>query len=251
MQTSATPSFVGSRIHFPHIIPDSIRNLCSLKLDPETSPGWRGGVVRGAVVGRAGWWGGSFLMYSVGRTGWAKWNFAKCCRNMSFRRLCKGVSVDNVALGRPRCLDMPFPERFRAACLDSVLRDASSGGFEYTYAILYCFSFDKVLWNIEDRLWLFTIVGNGDIHNKRWGDYSHCQPPFWRLGGRCSTSLEASRWHYTVAHKCKCSRLNRSKPWEYSVYVRRILVAVAVNYGSIRHRSEATASAGSSDTSTD
>ena len=28
-------------------------------------------------------------------------DFAKCCRRMSFRRLCKGVSVDNVALGRP------------------------------------------------------------------------------------------------------------------------------------------------------
>ena len=31
------------------------------------------------------------------------------------------------------------------ACLDSVLRDTSSERFEYTYAILYCFSFDKVL----------------------------------------------------------------------------------------------------------
>ncbi len=59
---------------------------------------------------------------------------------MSFRRLCKGVLLDNVALGWPRCLDMPFPERFRAACLDSVLRDVSPGGFEYTYAILYCLS---------------------------------------------------------------------------------------------------------------
>ena len=28
-------------------------------------------------------------------------DFAKCCRSMSFRRLCKGVSVDYVALGRP------------------------------------------------------------------------------------------------------------------------------------------------------
>jgi hypothetical protein len=34
-------------------------------------------------------------------------------------------------------------------------------------------------------------------------------------------------------------------------YVRRILVAVAVNYGLIRHRSEAADSVGGSDTSTD
>ena len=64
---------------------------------------------------------------------------------MSSRRLCKGVMVDNVALGRPRCRDMPFPAHFRAARLDSVLRDASSGAFEYPYAILYCCSIDKVL----------------------------------------------------------------------------------------------------------
>ena len=36
----------------------------------------------------------------------------------------------------------------------------------YTYAILYCFSIDKVWWNLEERLWLFTIEGNGDIHYK-------------------------------------------------------------------------------------
>ena len=34
--------------------------------------------------------------------------------------------VDNVALGRPRCRDMPFPAHFRAACLDSVSRNAYS-----------------------------------------------------------------------------------------------------------------------------
>jgi hypothetical protein len=31
--------------------------------------------------------------------------------------------------------------------------------------------------------------------------YSHCQPPFCELGGQRSPSLQASRWHYTVAHK--------------------------------------------------
>ncbi|MCI2108801.1 MAG: hypothetical protein LKK12_09655 [Bacteroidales bacterium] len=53
--------------------------------------------------------------------------------------------LDNVALGRSRCRDMPFPTHFCAACFDSVLRDTSSERFEYPYAILYCFSFDKVL----------------------------------------------------------------------------------------------------------
>ena len=64
-------------------------------------------------------------------------DFAKCCRSMSFRRLSKEALVDNVALGWPRCRDMPFPTHFCAACLDSVLRDASSERFEYTYAIIY------------------------------------------------------------------------------------------------------------------
>ena len=32
--------------------------------------------------------------------------------------------------------------------------------------------------------------------------YSHCQPPFWKPGGRRSPSLQASRWHYAVADKC-------------------------------------------------
>ena len=59
--------------------------------------------------------------------------------------LCKGVLVDNVALGRPRCRDMPSPTQFCAACLDRVLRDIYSERFEYTYAILYYFSIDKVL----------------------------------------------------------------------------------------------------------
>ena len=32
--------------------------------------------------------------------------------------------------------------------------------------------------------------------------YSHCQPPFWKPGVRRSPSLQASRWHYTLADKC-------------------------------------------------
>jgi hypothetical protein len=32
--------------------------------------------------------------------------------------------------------------------------------------------------------------------------YSHCRPPFCELGGQRSPSLQASRWHYTVADKC-------------------------------------------------
>jgi hypothetical protein len=63
----------------------------------------------------------------------------------SIAALCKGVLVDNVALGSPRCRDMPLSVRFRCACLDRVLRDTSSERFEYTYAILYYFSIDKVL----------------------------------------------------------------------------------------------------------
>ncbi|MEE3429894.1 MAG: hypothetical protein VZR34_03300, partial [Candidatus Cryptobacteroides sp.] len=70
---------------------------------------------------------------------------AKCCRSRAFWWLCKGVLLDNVALGWPRCRDTPFPTHFRAACLDSILRDTYSGGFEYPYAILYYFSIDKVL----------------------------------------------------------------------------------------------------------
>ncbi len=31
--------------------------------------------------------------------------------------------------------------------------------------------------------------------------YSHCQPWFWKSGGRRSPSLQAIRWHYAVAHK--------------------------------------------------
>ena len=66
-----------------------------------------------------------------------------CCLNGAAAH--KGKVGDNVVLGRPRCRDMPLSVRFRCACLDSILRDTSSGGFEYTYAILYYFSIDKVL----------------------------------------------------------------------------------------------------------
>ena len=79
-------------------------------------------------------------------------DFAKCCRSMSFRGVCKWGAVDNVPLGMPRCRDMPFPAHFCAACLDGVLRVTFSERFEYTYAIPYCFSIDKVWLNLEERL---------------------------------------------------------------------------------------------------
>ena len=69
---------------------------------------------------------------------WSCWmtgcDLAKCCRSVSLQRLCNGVLVDNVVLGRPRCRDMPFPTHLRVVCLDSVLRGASSRGFTYSYA---------------------------------------------------------------------------------------------------------------------
>ncbi|MCI5718934.1 MAG: hypothetical protein MR294_00740 [Bacteroidales bacterium] len=77
-------------------------------------------------------------------------DFAKCCRGRAFWWLCKGVLADNVALGRPRCRDTPFPAHFCAACLDSVLQDTASERFEYPYVILDCFRIDKVLWNLEE-----------------------------------------------------------------------------------------------------
>jgi hypothetical protein len=53
----------------------------------------------------------------------------KCVHTATvIRCLCKWVSIDNVALGRPRCRDTPFPTHFRAACLDSILRDTFSEG---------------------------------------------------------------------------------------------------------------------------
>ena len=32
--------------------------------------------------------------------------------------------------------------------------------------------------------------------------YPHCQPWFWKPGGRRSPSLQASLWHYAVADEC-------------------------------------------------
>jgi len=45
---------------------------------------------------------------------------------------------------------------------------------------------------------LATVIFITSVENT----YSHCQPPFWKPGGRRSPLLQASRWHYAVADEC-------------------------------------------------
>jgi hypothetical protein len=45
---------------------------------------------------------------------------------------------------------------------------------------------------------LATVIFIKSVENT----YSHCQPPFWKPGGRRSPLLQASRWHYAVADEC-------------------------------------------------
>lgn len=96
-------------------------------------------------------------------------NFAKSCRGMPFWWHCKGALADNVALGKPWCREMPHFTHLRTVCLDSVL------------------------WNLEERLWLFTIVGNGDIHFKCQGGIFSLLTIFLKMGlGLCLATCPSS-----------------------------------------------------------
>ena len=128
-------------------------------------------------------------------------DFAKCCRSMSFRGVCKWGAVDNVPLGMPRCRDMPFPAHFCAACLDGVLRVTFSERFIRMQFFIASAStrFGEILkrgCDYSQSKATVTFIISAE------STYSHCQPPFWKPGVRRSPSLQASRWHYAVADKC-------------------------------------------------